>query len=535
MKKLFFVFFECLFELSALLAFNADELDFSIAPKTTFTKQEASDKVFAGGALEIQGSKVQNKTEVPLPSKVLMRGFERFKKVDAFGNAYPDTYLFYRSNLTNDQKSAYDEVYKALMNAESEVNFISRLKVDDLFTVIWSVYYDNPELFWWAGGYQGWYNISTGYVTSVKFNYLFSKTDLPMKNKQFFNMTLPIIFYANLLDSDIEKIKYIHDYLCLSIDYDYEAFNSGNYGGKLQTAYSAVVEYKTVCAGYSRAFAYYMQQLGLPCTVLYGSGHAWNMLELNGDAYQIDVTWDDGESSPKYFNLPHVEMQKVKSHQLSELSLPVVAAHPTKSSRYLYANCFGNIPLGKPYTYAEFSNIAIDIENPAFASVSCGADFPSSAGSSYGSSTKFSGKNQKISLSASMLNADGREASLFHPRDKVQFKITSDRDAYLAILMIDAKGVKTWLPMNSSFIEGRKARIFPDIPGAVLRISDDGVYGTEQVIIYASSRKDALPSQTESGKYTSTTLQAIMKKQQASRKYSDLSQGTAKISYTIGR
>ena len=176
MKKLVFVFFECLFAVSAVLAYSADELDFSFAPKTTFTRQEPSDKAFAGGALEIHGSEIQNKTEVPLPSKALMRGFERFKKIDAFGNAYPDSYLFYRSNLTSEQRSAYDEFYKALMNAESEVILISRLKVDDLFNVLWSVYYDNPELFWWAGDYQGWYNLSTKYVTSVKFTYLFSKT-----------------------------------------------------------------------------------------------------------------------------------------------------------------------------------------------------------------------------------------------------------------------------------------------------------------------------------------------------------------------
>ena len=55
------------------------------------------------------------------------------------------------------------------------------------------------------------------------------------------SLSLPVIFYANLLESYLDKIKYVHDYLCLSIDYDKTAFDSGDYGGKLQTAYSAVV------------------------------------------------------------------------------------------------------------------------------------------------------------------------------------------------------------------------------------------------------------------------------------------------------
>lgn len=139
----------------------------------------------------------------------------------------------------------------------------------------------------------------------------------------------------------------------------------------------------------------------------------------------------------------------------------------------------------------------------------------------------------KIGIAASMLDAGGSLVNMLYPNDKVSFKISTDKDCYLAILCIDANGVKTWLPMTNNFIEADKVRLFPDIPGAVLRVSDDGVFGAEQVIIYACSKEEALPSQTDGGKYSNSDLHTIMRRQKSVRNYGDLASGTFKITYTI--
>ena len=366
--KRFFV--AALFALCALSAhaFDAASLDFSIKPKTAFTAQPLGASTRRGGFVAPHGTARQNARDVPLPSKKLLRGFERFPKVDAFGDALPDSFLLYRQNLSGAQKTAYDEIYKAVMNAAPALPLLSRVSKRELGAVIEAVYYDNPECFWWAGD-CGWYYNADGTVTEVRFTYLFSDAELAQKSKLFLNLSLPIIFYANLLESDMDKIKYVHDYLCLSVDYDQAAFDAGDYGGKLQSAYSAVVEYKSVCAGYSRAFAYYMQQLGIPCTVVHGDGHAWNLLCADGEFCQMDVTWNDGSYIPPYFNLPHSAMQRVESHTPSPASRAVIAAHPSHSERAMYEAYFGALPTGLPYTYQEFSNLAADIEAPAYARV----------------------------------------------------------------------------------------------------------------------------------------------------------------------
>ena len=143
------------------------------------------------------------------------------------------------------------------------------------------------------------------------------------------------------------------------------------------------------------------------------------------------------------------------------------------------------------------------------------------------------GESAKIGIAASMLDAGGSLVNMLYPNDKVSFKISVDKDCYLAILCIDANGAKTWLPMTNNFIEADKVRLFPDIPGAVLRVADDGVFGAEQVIIYACSKKEGLPSQTDGGKYSNSDLHTIMRRQKSVRNYGDLDSGTFKITYTI--
>lgn len=67
-----------------------------------------------------------------------------------------------------------------------------------------------------------------------------------------------------------------------------------------QTAYSALNTGRTVCAGYSRAFQYVCQLAGIPCyycSGYAGESHAWNIICLDGDYYNVDLTWDDTDSS----------------------------------------------------------------------------------------------------------------------------------------------------------------------------------------------------------------------------------------------
>lgn len=83
--------------------------------------------------------------------------------------------------------------------------------------------------------------------------------------------------------SDYEKIKATHDYLI-----EYNNYHIGSDG-----PYRALYKGQTNCNGYALAFMAIMRECGIPCTYETGDNHAWNTVLLDGEWYNIDVTWDD--------------------------------------------------------------------------------------------------------------------------------------------------------------------------------------------------------------------------------------------------
>ena len=104
--------------------------------------------------------------------------------------------------------------------------------------------------------------------------------------------------------TDLEKIVAAHDWLVLNCQYDpYVASGNRNYTTAdgttytndrlVYTSYGAFVEGNSVCQGYALAFKALMNRADVPCFFVNGEGHAWNMVELDGAWYYVDVTWDD--------------------------------------------------------------------------------------------------------------------------------------------------------------------------------------------------------------------------------------------------
>ena len=133
-----------------------------------------------------------------------------------------------------------------------------------------------------------------------------------------------------------EKAFRIHDVLIDHIDY---SDNSDGIFGiqRDQTAYSGIVDGRTVCAGYARAFQFLMTQCGVETLYVsgtaadsYGSSghHAWNLVKEDEGWYFVDVTWDDpigGSLSYKYFNL---SLNSIKADHFAEPYSPGYPSTP---------------------------------------------------------------------------------------------------------------------------------------------------------------------------------------------------------------
>ena len=125
-----------------------------------------------------------------------------------------------------------------------------------------------------------------------------------------------IVAGAQNLPDPYAKEKFVHDALLERISYNARAEMN-------QSAYSALVNGETVCAGYARAFQNISQQLGIPCyycTGFAGESHAWNIVALDDGYYNVDTTWDDTDGGNyDYFN--KTDEDYARSHIRQELSI----------------------------------------------------------------------------------------------------------------------------------------------------------------------------------------------------------------------
>ena len=120
--------------------------------------------------------------------------------------------------------------------------------------------------------------------------------------------------------SDIDAITAVHDYLILSTAYDSITAASGE-GGPAHFAEGLLLNNLAVCSGYASAFRLLMSFAGINCEYIFTESHAWNLVELDGEWYHIDVTWDDpvpdqpGIVNYKHFMMTSEEISALDQHK----------------------------------------------------------------------------------------------------------------------------------------------------------------------------------------------------------------------------
>ncbi len=79
-----------------------------------------------------------------------------------------------------------------------------------------------------------------------------------------------------------------------------------NTAGNVDNAYGALVEGYAECDGIAMALKWGLEYVGVPCAVIAGdlpgkdTGHAWNLVCLDGQWYDVDLTGDVGEGEKWY-------------------------------------------------------------------------------------------------------------------------------------------------------------------------------------------------------------------------------------------
>lgn len=102
--------------------------------------------------------------------------------------------------------------------------------------------------------------------------------------------------------SEYDLVLAVNNYLCDSVYYPPDE----PYPPVTHTAYGALIDGCAVCDGYSCAAKAILDRLGVECDFVTGvctngGGHAWNLVLVDGNWYQLDVTWNDGISGDDFF------------------------------------------------------------------------------------------------------------------------------------------------------------------------------------------------------------------------------------------
>ena len=204
----------------------------------------------------------------------------------------PEYYPYY-AMLDDRGKALYRQIYANINELNPAFKSIDRLmtgkRIDSAFEAVFN---DHPELFFIDTEYRTVYRRNGDFIELDLF-YNDTAENIDHSRSEFYLAADAIVAEAS--GSDYEKERFVHNRLSELFEYQRNPLD--------QSAYSGLVMNKTVCAGYARSFSYIMTRLGIPCylcTGYAGEAHGWNIIKLDGDYYNVDVTWDDTGEDPPY-------------------------------------------------------------------------------------------------------------------------------------------------------------------------------------------------------------------------------------------
>lgn len=234
------------------------------------------------------------------------------------GLNFDAVYYPYYAMLDDRGRHVYRQIYANANSVNDAFAPVEEVTAPQLRNIFAAVYNDHPELFWLDTAYTCKYT-REGRCVEIDLKFNRTANDLNTSKASFNEQANSIIAGAQSIAGNYAREKYVHDRLIERISYSGRAEMN-------QSAYSALVNGQTVCAGYARAFQYILQQLGIPCyycTGYAGESHAWNIVSLDDGYYNVDTTWDDSDNGKyAYFNKNDEDYSSTHLRQELSVYLP---------------------------------------------------------------------------------------------------------------------------------------------------------------------------------------------------------------------
>lgn len=249
---------------------------------------------------------------------------------------------YYYNTLTQNEQTIYKSLANSVKDLKTEF-VIQDYEFKDVDTAMKDVekalhkfLLDHPEVFY----LNDKYSVSTtqsilGDKVSLTVSYTVENLDeLNNKIEEIKNEIEETIKLANISNDNIfEKELKLHDILGKNVKY-YEYENINDIPHYAHTIYGAFVQKKAVCDGLSKSMQILLDKVDIESIILTGTlnneSHAWNMVKLNDEWYNLDITSDKSIKDyndvviHSYFN---ITTDKIKqSHTIDEEEILPVAS-----------------------------------------------------------------------------------------------------------------------------------------------------------------------------------------------------------------
>ncbi|MBQ5331201.1 MAG: hypothetical protein J6F31_08130 [Oscillospiraceae bacterium] len=191
------------------------------------------------------------------------------------------------SKLTEDEKKNYDIIRTAVENFEDAAVFEEKIEPNELRKLYVSVYNTCFEDLWLSSIF---YRPDEADNT-LTLSYRYEKDEALRLKAELEKKTEEIMAGLPENASDYTKCLYFHDHLVLNCDFSADT-------AYCNTPYGALVDGKAQCEGYAFAYNYLCSKAGVDCISVWGTNsenasHAWNIVNIDGECYHVDCTWDD--------------------------------------------------------------------------------------------------------------------------------------------------------------------------------------------------------------------------------------------------
>lgn len=249
---------------------------------------------------------------------------------------------YYYTQLSANAKKAYATLFanyrfvpeERTIRKMNALIFTSDVELSkkDLLDAQMAFVYDHPEVFWVTYFAKSDVNNVSG-VNTGKHYYMYSPVmayDIALCKgdaEAYYGYLKMALNAMDLKKSDTtyDKVKRIHDYIIKNYSYSTYGYKlNGKTADDTRSVGRMLTMKRGCCVGYSKLMKAFCDYYGISCTLVSGTDHMWNAIQINGKWYALDVTWDDTDGKQKNSKEQYQYFLKGEKTFLADVSHRVV-------------------------------------------------------------------------------------------------------------------------------------------------------------------------------------------------------------------